>query len=251
MKNNHIKNHNTIEKIPLADLLEENQVIHWISTNGRVLLIAFFAIIALFFLAYRISFGNMVKSEVNYINAENDYQRFAKEKTSTKQLENLDKLRNILSQMPELQSKYDGLIARNLILENEAQLSLPFATRAINRTKSENAPFYSAYSSTTLTIAEQKYAEALTEALALKQSISNSEKNSKELLFAYNLLRVASLQQLLNLEKDELNTWSEWKALANANINNENFKELLNQFNNEKLILNNYIETRENFLRKS
>ncbi len=250
MKNNHIKNHDTIEKIPLADLLEENQIIHWISTNGRVLLIAFFAIIALFFLSYRISFGNMVKSEVNFINAENDYQRFAKEKISAKQLENLDQLKAILSQMPELEPKYDGLIAQTLITENEVIASLPFATRAIDRTKSENSPFYSDFSSNTLTIAEQKYAEALTNALVLKQSLLNSEK-SNELLFAYNLLRVASLQQLLNLEQDELNTWSEWKALANANINNENFRELLNQFNNENLSLTNYIETRENFLRKS
>jgi len=245
MKNNHVNN-NSIQKIPLADLLEENQTIHWISTNGRFLLIAFFVIISLFFLAYRVSFGNKIKSEVNFINAENDYQRFAKENQPVALQENLDKLKNILSAMPELHTKYDGLIAQKLITENEVTASIPFAMRAIDRTKAENAPFYSDYSLITLLVAEQKLEQALADSLALKHSLLNSENGSHELLFASNLLRIATLQQQLNLKQEELNTWAEWKEAVN---NHESFQKLLKSLNQEKISLSRYIEAREKLLK--
>lgn len=250
MKNNQSRG-NSMEKIPLADIFAENNLVHWISENGKTILILFLAVVTLFFVAYRLSSGYIVKSELNYINAENEFQRFIAEKNGPSMQESLNKLNAMLLAHPELHAKYDGLIAEKLLATANTEESLPFANAAINRTLSENSPFYSDYSTTTLLIAEQKYEEALKNSLNLKELLSKNNDASNGLLFAFNFLRIGILQQQLGLEKDELATWNEWKTATNSKVNKESFEKLTNHFNIEKLSLTNYIETREKLLRKS
>jgi len=254
MKNNRPMQ-TSIEKEAFSEFSEDNNFVQWLVDNGRNLSFAFLAVIALFVVGYRISFGSMVKSETNYINAENDYQRFNSEKNSETQQKYLSSLNSIMASHPELYAKYDGLIAQKLIADENYTESLPFATRAIDRTKNENAPLYSDYSLTTLLIAETNYQEALKKSLNLKALIlkeseneTSSIKKTADLLFAFNLLRIGMLQQQLQLEKDELVTWNEWKT---AKINDETIKKLINNFNVGQISLINYIEAREKILRKS
>lgn len=245
MKNNQ-PHETSLEKIPLADMLGEHPWIQWISENGRNLLILFLILISLFFVVYRISFNSVAKSELNYINAENEFQRFMSEKNPANAKETLNKLTALLIAYPELKPKYDGLIAEKLIADGNLGSDLEMATSAIERTKSENAPFYTAYSETTLLIADKKYEEALKKSLSLNETL-NQNNAPETLLLPLNLLRIGSLQQLLNLQTEELQTWNTWKAEANNPV----FKNLVNQFNIEKVSLTNYIETREKFLKKS
>ncbi len=247
MKNNQ-PHETSFEKIPLADILGENPWIQWISENGRNLLILFLILISLFFVVFQISSNRTTKSELNFINAENDYQRFIAETNPAKAQEILTKLNSILTAYPELKPKYDGLIAEKLIIEGNLLPNLEMATSAIERTKSENAPFYTDYSETTLLIAQKKYEEALKKSLALNEAlILNLKSEPETLLMPFNLLRIGTLQQLLGLQAEELKTWNEW----NLKGDNQSFKNLVNQFNIEKVSLTNYIETREKFLKKS
>lgn len=250
MKNN--RQHQTaLEKPLFTEVLEENNFVHWCLENGRILIIGFLCVIAMFLVGYRISYGSMMKSEINYINAENNYQRYMSEKNEAEAQETLMKLSSIMTNHPELYAKYDGLIAQKLIIEGNISESLTFANRAIDRTQSENAPLYSDYSKTAILIAEKKYEEALKNALDLKQLLLKNEfvmsiESPEGILYAFNLLRIGMLQQQLKLESAELATWNEWKA---AKISNEAFQKLANKFNVGQINLTNYIEAREMTLR--
>ncbi len=249
MKNN--QQQTVLQQPPFAEILEENNFVHWFLENGKVLILGFLIVIAMFLVGYRITYGSMMKSEVNYINAENNYQRFMSEKSETKSQEALMNLSAIMSNYPELYAKYDGLIAQKLIVEGNISESLPFANRAIDRTQSENTPLYSEYSKTALLIAEKKYEEALKNALELKQQLLKNEfvmsiESPEGILFAFNLLRIGMLQQQMKLESAELATWNEWKA---AKISNEAFQKLANNFNVGQINLTNYIDAREKTLR--
>lgn len=227
---------------------EDNRFIHWILSNGKNILISFFVFVALFFIAYRVLFGSIVKSEHDFINAENDYQRLLTEKNQGALQETLQKLEINLKAHPELHAKYDALIARRLIAVGNVQEALPFALNAISRTEVENAPYYSDYSKTSLVIAESNYTQALQNSLKLKEALIANEAN--EFLFALNLLRIGMLQQQLKLEKDELATWNEWGNKF-SNKNNEVFQKLVDYSIIGQVSLTNYIETRKENLRKS
>ena len=250
MKNN--RQHQTVLEKPLfAEVLEESNFVHWCLENGRILILGFLSVIAMFLVGYRVSYGSMMKSEINYINAENNYQRFISEKNETQGQEILTNLSAIMANHPELYAKYDGHIAQKLIIEGNISESLPYANRAIDRTEAENAPLYSDYSKTAILIAEKKYEEALKNALDLKQLLLKNEfvmsiESPEGILFAFNLLRIGMLQQQLKLESAELATWNEWKA---AKISNEAFQKLANNFNVGQINLTNYIEAREQTLR--
>lgn len=230
------------------ELLEQNNFVHWILTNGKTLLVAFFILIAFFILAYRLLFGTMVKSEFDFINAENDYQRLLTEKNADTRQETLGKLEKIIAQHPELHTKYDAPLAQFLMGAGNVNEALPFAASAIQRTESENSPLFSDYSKTSLLIAESKYEEALKNSLNLKEVLLNNE--AENLLFAFNLLRIGMLQQQLKLEKDELATWGEWESKT-MKKNNESFQKLIDSSIIGQLSLTNYIETRKEILRKS
>lgn len=227
---------------------EDNRFIHWILSNGKNLLIAFFGLVALFFIVYRVLFGSIVKSEHDFITAENDYQRLLTEKNQVAIKETVQKLEINLKTHPELHAKYDALIARRLIATGNTKEAAPFALNAILRTESENAPLYSDYSKTSLLIAESKLEQALQNSLKLKETLN--AKETDELLFALNLLRIGMLQQQLKLEKDELATWNEWGNKI-ANKNNEAFQKLVDYSIIGQISLTNYIETRKENLRKS
>lgn len=247
MKNNQPIQKAAFEKPPISELLEENSTIQWISENGQNLLIALLFAIALFFTAYRFSSFGIVKSELNYINAENEYERFIHEKDSTVSENALKRLSSLMVIEPDLNAKYDGLIAEKLIIDGKITESLPFAERTISRTKSENSPFYTEYSETALLIGEKKYEEALNKSLILNAAmIKNKAENS--LLFAFNLLRIGILQQELQLLSQELSTWTEWDMRAKGQEEKQ-FTRILNHFNVNKLSLTDYIESRKTFLK--
>lgn len=249
MKNNQPVPKTAFEKPPISDLLEENQIIQWISENGRVLLIGFLFAIALFFTAYRFSSFGIVKSELNYINAENEYQRFMAEKNRVQSEETLKRLMGFMTTDPQLYAKYDGQIAEKLLVEGEVAKGLPFAKRALERTESESGSNFTNYSKNSLLIAEQKYEEALKKSLNLNDTmIKEGAENS--LLFAFNLLRIGALQQELGLKKEEASTWEEWNKRAALN-RQEELNILISRFNADKLSLTDYIESRKKFLNSS
>lgn len=248
-----------IDKPDLADTLEENASIKWIVDNASTIFFVSIGLIALLSLVYRFAFADFVKSEEDFITADTTYQQFQKAKEPEKKLELLSRLNTLINRHPELHAKYDGLIAQTLINQGSFAEALPFANLAIERTETENAPFYTSFAKSTLLIAESRYEDALTETAQLsslltehlKKQKSEKHLSSVNVLFAYNLLRMGMLQQQLNLKDQELKTWTEWKRLANEANNADVFQKLNSYFQDGKVNLNNYIETREKLLRNS
>lgn len=224
------------EKLPSFSL-EDSAIMQWLSEYGKYLLWATLGFVALILLFYRFSSTDSSKAAADYIIAE---RNFVKISTDADSQDSLAELKAILQNHPELQPKYDGLLAQILIARGDTSSATPFAIRALKRTQKENSPFYTSYAETTLLISEKKFEEALGQAKELQQLLRTEQHTTK--LFAFNLLRIASLQRQLGLSEQEQQTWKEWQALAQTNPTIA--MPLQNHFTEGKMTLIDYIQTR-------
>ncbi len=135
-------------------------------------------------------------------------------------LKNLEKP---LSRHPELQAKFGTQIAQRLLSVGDASKAKLYASAALKRSHELTSPYYSQFSCNSLMISQGKYEEALTEAQRLKSAMEGDDPfwegrdkmiKSGSVLYAYNLLRIASLQQQLGSKEGELKAWEE--LVANA-----------------------------------
>ncbi len=238
------KNTHPHNALPMADLhpsLDENPIIHWFVQNGKTLLYLLMGLLLLLVIGYRFIWGKTAKSEVEFLKAQNDFAIFQKEpapSTTETQDNALQNLLSLLERHPELHPKYDGLLAQTLLMRNKIDSADKLEKGALERTKQENAPLFTDYAETTLLIAQNHYPEALQRALALKEKLSQEENS---ILFALNLLRIASLQQQLGLAQDELKTWQQWKQSAESPA----FQTVNQLFTFGRVTLLNYIEAKE------
>lgn len=242
----------SLEKNTLLSALEENPAIEWLEHNGKTLLYVFLGLVALLFIIYRMSAGRHAKAESDYLQASVEFAAFQKGESK----ESLERLTAILGRRPELHAQYDGLIAQILLNNGDLSKAKEFANLALKRTSTEDLPYYSDFAKTTLLISEHHEQEALNQALALKKTMQAQQSNQSKfgpVLFAFNLLRVAMLQQQLGLHEEEAKTWKEWKDYANASeksvatsISPRVFETIENQLAEGKFSLSNYIESRQN-----
>lgn len=244
--------------VDFASKLEEHPVVQWFAENGKSLLYALGGGILLFILGYKLVNGTGSKSEADFLQAQGDFVRFQESPDREIQEESFKKLVALLDRHPELHAKYDGLIAQTLLNRSQTAEAQKFAQGALDRTRSENDPFYSDFAQTTMLIAESKYADALQRAEALKQKmlpLVTKERNFGGLLYADNLVRIGMLQQQLGDTKGELQTWQEWKKLAGFSkessvneIDPLSFQAINSLYSEGKISLMNYIEFREKSL---
>lgn len=256
----------------LSQFDEESPLVQWLSQNGLNALIALIALIAVVLLGYRLFYGGSSQQEMEYFNAENDFQLFNQGKIADTGTASNDeaftKLQKILKSLPELNAKYDGLIAQTFLNREEISQAEPYANSTLVRIHDNHLPFYAEYAETTLLISQQKYQDALTKANGLKLKMLENAKISEnqhqdrtfgDILFAFNLLRIAMLEQQMGTKKDELKTWQEFKQFAKWNgepspstlISPKAFQTLLEHFQEGKVTLLNYIEAREKILKPS
>ncbi len=249
-----------------SNALEEHPLIHWLTDNGKVLLYILAGLILFLILIFRFALSKDVASEADFIHAEKEYRLFSapvKEgEDLTLQTSALKNLNKILTAHPELHPKYDGPIAEILLIRGESALAMDYAKPAIDRTKSENEPFYTGYAQTTLKIANGNYGQALKDAMAMKEQMIKEGEELKEtpeklpfstLLYSLNLLRIGMLQQQLALRTDELKTWQEWKDLLKksregslpAYLNGPLFMSFDNLLSEGNTSFTDYIEARE------
>jgi|LakMenE01Jun11ns_1017448.scaffolds.fasta_scaffold9915940_1 hypothetical protein len=249
------------EESHFSDYLAENPTVQWISQNGKMLLWIFLALLAAILLLYRLIWGGSQSTENDYLAANRDFSTFETASDPKTQAEALDQLIGLLKRHPNLQSKFDGLAAQTLLNRDAVTQAIPFAERTLTRVRLNHLPFYHDYASTTLLISEKKYAEALKQAQALQSKLiegSKEKAESKEfgdVLYVFNLLRVAMLQQQLGNKTEELKTWNEFKQAAVLNnekgyfVQPDLFETILNQLQDGKSSIMNYIEAREKLLK--
>lgn len=195
----------------------ENRFHEWIADYGRKVIYLILGLIILFLLMYRLSSGSKANALTDYLNADNDFLRF-QESSLTESLSPtgpLTHLEEILNRRPELHARFDGLIAQVLLTKDDPQNAKIFADSAFQRIQRDHLPYYTDYAQTTLLISENKYQEALESAQDLKKKMlatinaSDDQQQFGEMLFLFNLIRIAFLEQQMGIPSQELATWQE------------------------------------------
>lgn len=171
---------------------------------------------------------------------------------------NLEKL---VSKHPELHAHYDAPIGQNLLAAIAPKKAAPYIERTLKRT---SQPYYSDYARTSLKISEGSYGEALDEARVLKEKLISDptfwEKGKgSSALFAFNLMRIATLSRELSNRESELKAWREIKQYGgwekgsqkSEMIGHVGFMQLQKHFSVQETTLLDYIKTREEELSKS
>lgn len=156
-------------------------------------------------------------SSGDYLVAEKTFNEWSGDRS-----EKLIQLQKILKKHPELHAKYDGRIAQKLLLSSQEGLAASFS-KATQKRIGELSPYYTQFSNCSLLMGEKKFEEALTLSQSLKQSLHQDElfwKTKSEIvkhgavLYGYNLLRIAFLQQMLGNTQEELAAWKEFQREA-------------------------------------
>lgn len=198
------------ENPTLEDKISDHDLLHWIMKNSTNILAGTALLLALLFFLYRMSANEKVKAENDYYTATKEYIAFLGQGESTPLTEEqaFVQLEEILNRRPELQSKYDAMIAQTFLVRENPEAAHPFAKRTFARTSQDHLPLYQRFAEITLLISEQNYPQALHETKELKEQLLQEEANqSSSLLQVYNLLRLALLEQALDHKEGEIAAW--------------------------------------------
>ncbi len=177
----------------------------------------------------------------------------------------LQTLKNILKKRPELSPAYEGPIIQKLVASSQvsqAKLHVESILKRIGR----RCTYYTRFSQSSLRIAQNDHATALQKAIKLKEDMildkpfweRQSSYQYGSTLFAFNLLRIAMLNQELDHKEDELIAWKELKKYAKwdqidtkslpLDLDPLAFDRLLSHLTDQKLSLKDYIRYRESKL---
>ena len=120
----------------------------------------------------------------------------------------------------------------------------------------DHVPYYEEFAAITLQISRGDYSAALKQSQELKQKLlkdattAKQERTFGDILFAYNLLRIAMLEQKSGTPEGEKAAWSEWNSYTQASTNTASiraasFYTLDSLFGEGSLTLGTYIKSRE------
>lgn len=159
-----------------------------------------------------------------------------------------------MAQVPALEEKYRSVIAQKLFQKEKLADALILAAQSLEKIKKE-VPFHAAYAQATLSIEQGLFQEALEKAVRLKERMLREcsfEKTAGEqpadgaFLFAYNLLRIASLQKELHNKPGEKAAWEDLEKFFVQNQEAERL--LLSNFREKEITLSDYISERKKHL---
>lgn len=243
----------------LADHLSDHPSFQWAAKNATNILAGVALLFAVLFFLYRMSANDQTKAENDYFTAAKDFTTFVTADTAVTPLEReeaFNQLNEVLTRRPNLQEKYDAMIAQALLTKERADEATPFATRTFKRISKDNLPLYVDFAKITLLIGEKNYAQALSSTKILKEQLNKTtQDNGITTLSTYNLIRLAMLEKALDHKAEELQAWEELNATlytpeamlsTNANEQRTLFENL---FSDGNLSLKNYIDHREKFLK--
>lgn len=231
-----------VEPLSLNSSWEEMPIMSWLMRYGRHLFIALIALIVLLVGIYWANQRGERSAEHDYLKADKLFQTFAIAKADPDEAKNaLNELAKLLKKHPDLAAKYEGLMVQVLLNRGEVEEALKYAVPALTRTAKENEPFYATYSKVALLIAKGKDQEALDHSLTLHQNLKDAKDSTYETLIAYNLIRIAALQQRLQLASAELATWNEWQALVTTS---PELKQMIAELKEGSVSFNQFVEER-------
>ena len=168
------------------------------------------------------------------------------------------KLEKPLNRTPELQAKFGALVAQHFLTINDPKRAEKFAKQSWKRTGDLLSPYYADFSHTSLLISQRKFPEALDAAHQLKTKMAEDTHfwdsrdkmiRSGGILYAYNLVRIATLEREIGSPSGELAAWDEllsnagWTSAAPTSkmFDPEAYSLLQNIFQDGKISLQDYI----------
>lgn len=185
----------------------------------------------------------------SYASAESIFSQWM---ASPQDAELYEKMRKALKKVPGLEKKYEAAIAQKLLDGERMDEALDMAHRSLGRIKGD-MPFHAAFATNSLLIEQKAYPDALIRAIELKEQMErNFDFNvpnpfaGGSLLYAYNLMRIACLQEKLKNASGEKVAWEEFEAFIHKK---ENISDLIvASFSEQKIDLNSYIAERKKSL---
>lgn len=214
--------------------VEDHPAMQWLFQYGKLLLWIALGLIILLFIATR--FFSINASGSDYANGEYYLSQFEKNGDEGA----LINLESILKKDPALHPKYDGVLAEQLLIQGKVKKAKEFANLEFSRTKGDVNAFYTAFGDHSFLIGEGKYQEALDKAKTLQVELLRNQSLAE--LRIFNMLRIASLQHVLNLRENERETLQEIKQLLETNTPEINRVSAI--FNEGSLTLKRYVEYR-------
>lgn len=238
------KESGSINKASSLDDVDAQFAIEWLSANKKNILIGFIILFVLLIFSYRILAQRTVNAESDYVSAQIIFNHIQESAPSGELLQDqLTELSAIIHRHPELGAKYDAPLAEMLLIEGQAAQAAPYAKSVFARTKADDLAFYRSFGETSLLIAAGDHQKAYEKAKELKQQLDQDTSHRYgAVLYGYNLIRLASLEQALGLTEEENKTWDELKSFSNAEID---FSDAIKVYSDGKASLSGYVESRQ------
>lgn len=157
----------------------------------------------------------------------------------------LNEMLPLLDQYPQIQAKYDGQVAEQLLIERKLDASLPLIERTFSRVESTTSPYALDYAKNSVLITQGNLEEGLKNAYALREKMLSDIMPYSGVLFSFNLIRIALLEKQFLHRDLELKAWNELKNMSNSahplKISHQELQRIMTHFDNEEASLSNYI----------
>lgn len=232
----------------------------WITEHSKTILLSLITLIVLVFFLFQLMGKFSVGAKSDYLEVQKAFATWVSQETEDhRSFKNLEKP---LRRHPELQAKFGNQIAQRLLGLGDVNKADAYAKAALVRSQDLTSPYYSRFSRNTLLISQGKYLEAIDEAKRLKTDLEKDETfwegrdkfvRSGTILYAYNLMRIASLERQVGSKEGELKAWEEliqnagWKNLPvnMKTYDQEAYALLAQNFTQGDVSLLDYIEQRK------
>lgn len=165
----------------------------------------------------------------------------------------LKQMKIALHKVPVLEKKYEPVIVQKLIEMGKSIEALEMAHHSL-KGMNEEAPFHAIFSETSLLIEQGLYQQALERSVGLKEKMANTTDVANfsgdrliggAVLYAHNLMRIASLQHALKNKPGEMASWEEFESFLRARETSAVGALILNNFQNKGINLFHYIAERK------
>lgn len=226
------------------DSIRDSDFFNKLIEQRRNLPYIFLVMVLVIGISFKFMSGRSQRAESNFLLAENYKAKIIRSITApngiSTELNALNDLDKINQNYPELQPKYDGMMGQLYLINGDLSYSEKINQRVTQRTGNDQYLNQHDLTKTTYNIAKGNYKEALAEAKALQGKLSADEKTT----LAYNVLRMAMLQQELGDVAAEREIWDLWKTLSQQPNNSESFALVADRFKEGDFTLTEYINER-------
>ncbi len=223
-----------------SGLIDVDSLSEWIQKYGAVLAYAFLGIVVALVIVFQFARRNEKQTFADYMKAERTYQQFVGSDLQNNPAA-FQTLVSLMEEHSDLRQKYEGKVAQALIAKGEGELAAPYLENMVARSKKEGFASFTAFTEATRLINEGELDAAYKQSLELQ-----SDLKAEDELYAFNLLRLATLEGKLGLWKQELQHWEE---ILEAAEQHRTIQSMLAHVQEGQVNLTHYVQERVNKLR--